>query len=193
MLGISAEPVLVCVRVEARRRSARLSPSNDSANLAVLQRSCQTGLCCAAGISLRIAKSAEEAIFQRVQTPKVGAFSSDDLEWAQVAVRNAPDKPVFEALIPLKRVEDFIAGEQLRGPSRFCKKGLKKNPPGSLAHPHLLSFLHSQDYRCQYGPEDHRVAEPIISDPSRPTRGKGKVILLYTSCLQGSAMYRKTY
>ena len=125
----------------------------------------------------RLRKLTEQAkieILKRVQGPPAGPFSASDVEWEQYVAKNQPGKPVFQAFVPIHRTEDFITGERLRGPSKFCKNDLKENAAGTLAQPQLYSFRRSQDYICEYGPEDYRKANRAVEVSScKPKSGKG--------------------
>ena len=127
---------------------------------------------------------------KRVQDPPAGPFSASDVEWELYVAKNQPGKPVFQALVPIHRTEDFISGEKLRGPSNFCKQDWKENASGALTQPQLYSFRRSQDYTCEYGPEDHRKGAVEVSS-CKPKSGKGMPSCTIVHAYRPVACYQK--
>ena len=105
--------------------------------------------------------------FGAPQHPPPGLFSSDEVAWTTA---RRWGKTVEEAVIGSDRLEDFLAGERVRG---LC--ALTKASSAAAANTTRAGSLgHKQYYQCSHGPEDYSQPSGQVPDLSnKPLRGPG--------------------
>jgi len=86
-----------------------------------------------------------------VQIPELGPIHIDDLKWHSIGNKVGPEGKK-EAVLFFDRAKDFIDGQNLSGVCNFTKGTSIKSKV--LAQPRINSYLISQLYECEYGPED---------------------------------------
>ncbi|XP_011621857.1 uncharacterized protein LOC18430096 isoform X2 [Amborella trichopoda] len=103
-----------------------------------------------------------------VQNPPNEEFSSADITWSKI--QKDKDQTDDVALIPYKRVEEFIKGEcsKVECPTRFHIERGRKRPKGSLKSYQSDEYLEYRLYWCSFGPENYGEGGGIL--PSRRYR-----------------------
>jgi len=106
------------------------------------------------------------------QSPVEGPFDSNSLQWFSSDAIETPTS-TCNAIIPFDRVEVFIAGEDERGTCIFSKSRKVTKEDGSLIRVEKYSYLQSQDYHCEFGPNDHSVGTAACEELQAKWKGKG--------------------
>jgi len=106
------------------------------------------------------------------QSPVGGPFNSNSLHWFSSDAIETPTS-TCNAIIPFDRVEDFIAGENERGTCIFSKSRKVTKEDGSLKRVEKYSYLQSQDYHCEFGPNGHSVGTAAYEELQAKRKGKG--------------------
>jgi len=111
---------------------------------------------------------------KRCQVPITGPFDCDSLQWACSSVET-PESTV-DAITPLDRVDDFLAGERARGKRILSISKTRRNKEGSLKRPEVYSYLESTSYHCQFGPQDLTLNSAQYEAFVANRDGKGMVL-----------------
>ncbi|KAM0960792.1 hypothetical protein ACFX2C_025789 [Malus domestica] len=99
----------------------------------------------------------DEIMSLPVQSPPALEFSSSDLVWSKV--EGWRDKKDRVALIPFRRVDDFLRGESSNKecPTRFYVEARQRRQPKTPYKPKVDGILEYILYWCcSFGPDDHR-------------------------------------